>query len=69
MHQHATSLSEIGPTRVSDAVRVGHGQPSCPNGVGRESTLDLYICSDASEILQEPHDIVIIAAHCTGCMT
>ena len=27
MHRHATGLSEIGPTRVSDAVRVGHGQP------------------------------------------
>ena len=27
MHRHTSGLSEIGPTRVSDAVRVGHGQP------------------------------------------
>ena len=27
MHRHASGLSEIGPTRVSDAVRVGRGQP------------------------------------------
>ena len=27
MHRHASGLSGIGRTRVSDAVRVGHGQP------------------------------------------